>query len=266
MSQIGAMGPAGWGTLRQSVERELFAGAAGYERHLIYDHAAVIEKETVDARNSPTTDLSAGLVLAHDGNGNYREYDPDNTTNLWQREAAAILPYDFRIPDLDGTNTDRHVAVIVAGAVDAASLGGLDQAARAQLSNRFAIFESSGGLSSSFLPFTRTIPKGADYTVVAADQNHEFHATAAANFTLPAIANGLRFRFLNTADSNMTVTSAEGDNMIAFNDAAADSVAFSTVGEKIGGYVEVCASYISGTLKWVVANLSPGAHTITVAT
>lgn len=83
------------------------------------------------------------------------------------------------------------------------------------------------------------ITKTADYTVLAAESGSVFvttGATAAVNFTLPAIADGPFFYiFVNGADQNMTVTFETADTGVAFNDLAADSVAYSTASEKIGG-------------------------------
>ena len=105
--------------------------------------------------------------------------------------------------------------------------------------------------------------KAADYTVTAAETGRVFTttgATGAVNFTLPAKATGLVYTFLNTVDQNMTITSDAVDTIVTFNDVAADSVAFSTVGEKIGA----AAMAICDGTKWIVVNL--GTHTATVAT
>ena len=83
-------------------------------------------------------------------------------------------------------------------------------------------------------------------------------------FTLPALANGYKFGFRVQADQTITVASAAGDDMVAFNDASADSVAFSTGGAKVGGLVVVYTNP-AGT-KWIVEDHSAGANTITVAT
>lgn len=89
----------------------------------------------------------------------------------------------------------------------------------------------------------KMIAKVADYTCTLADSGSVFHttgATAAVNFTLPAISDGpFRFLFINGADQNMTVTAATADTAVSMNDLAADSVAFSTSSEKIGGAIEV---------------------------
>lgn len=106
--------------------------------------------------------------------------------------------------------------------------------------------------------------KTADYTVLAAESGSIFTnygATAAVNFTLPALADGLIYEFYAAADVGLTVTSGTVDKMVALNDAAADSVAFSTTSLILGGSFRV---FSDGTL-WYVQVLSDGA-TVTIAT
>jgi hypothetical protein len=110
--------------------------------------------------------------------------------------------------------------------------------------------------------------KTADYTCTLADSGTVFHttgATAAVNFTLPAInGNPFRFLFINGADQNMTVTANAADTIVTYNDLAADSVAFSTASEKIGGVVEV---WCDGTTLFVLPRAADGRYqTATIAT
>lgn len=108
--------------------------------------------------------------------------------------------------------------------------------------------------------------KTADYTVVAADTGKIFTtlgAAGAVNFTLPTIAHGLAFTFVNLVDQNMTITTnALG---VHKNSITAASVACSTASQKMGSIIKVVAAYQTGTttLKWLVLNL--GGTTTTVA-
>lgn len=117
------------------------------------------------------------------------------------------------------------------------------------------------------LPDVKMEAKTASYTCVAADSGTIFHttgATAAVVFTLPQISTGpFWFRFINGADVDMTITSAVADTEVTFNDLAADSVAFSTSSEKIGGMVDV---YCDGTTLFVIPNLASEGQTVTIAT
>jgi hypothetical protein len=93
------------------------------------------------------------------------------------------------------------------------------------------------------LPTRWTEVKTAAYQVTKEDNGTIFlttGATAAVVFTLPPISDGpFWFLFVNTADVDMTVTAKVADTLITYNDLAADSIAFSTSSEKIGGAVEV---------------------------
>lgn len=106
---------------------------------------------------------------------------------------------------------------------------------------------------------------GADKTVAASDSGTEFIATAAVNITLPALADagaGFRIRARQTANANLTVTAPSG-KMIAFNNAAATSVAASTSNEKIGAGFEV--TILPDFTKYIANSLNAGANTVTVA-
>lgn len=218
-----------------------------------------------DTGNSPTYELRPGLLLGQIlSTGKYTAYSATATDG--SEVASAILIEGLRVQDFEGTDVDRFYAVLVGGPVRASKILNLDLMARQQM--RQFIFDDIGNLPGhSWFPFKRFQTKTADYTVVAADNYTLFQntgASAAVNYTLPAIANGYLFGFVGVADQNTTVTSNEGDNIVAFNDASADSVAFSTSGEKMGGLFVVFSN--PAATKWHVMNLSAGANTVTVAT
>jgi hypothetical protein len=110
----------------------------------------------------------------------------------------------------------------------------------------------------------KVVAKTAAYTVLAADSGTIFTtrgATAAVTFTLPTTATtGLTYFFFNVVDLDMTVASGTADTVVTKNDAAADSVAFSTTSLKIGGALMVVGD---GT-GWLAFALST--NTATVAT
>jgi hypothetical protein len=104
--------------------------------------------------------------------------------------------------------------------------------------------------------------KSTNYTITAADNGLMFLATGAATFTLPTKANGLAFRVVQTADSNLTISGSS--DIIHKGNAAASSVAFSTASEKIGSSALIeCVYAGASTLKWLVTNL--GGTTATVS-
>jgi hypothetical protein len=109
--------------------------------------------------------------------------------------------------------------------------------------------------------------KTADYTCTVNDSGTIFHttgATAAVNFTLPAIGDGpFHFTFIAGADVDLTVTAETADTMVTYNDLAADSIAFSTSSEKIGGAVDV---FCDGVTLFALARVGSIYQTTTIAT
>lgn len=89
-------------------------------------------------------------------------------------------------------------------------------------------------------PLLRVVAKTSSYTVSKADHGTIFTtegAGGAVTFTLPATANlptGWYCDFFNVADQDMIVAAGTADTLVVFNDAAADSIAFSTTSEQIG--------------------------------
>lgn len=109
--------------------------------------------------------------------------------------------------------------------------------------------------TASFTALTRET--GTFFTVVG--------STAAVVATLPVLVSGTSwiYEFFNGTDQNLTVTAGTADTAITFNDLAADSVAFSTSSEKIGGQI---TAFTDGTNLFIVANGSKENQHITVNT
>lgn len=239
--------------------------AWGAEPRMRLIMGVMLDSATVDSGASPTTRLRKGLVLGKiTSSGKYTQYSATATDG--SNVALGVLMTEIRTVDvLSGSATDRFVAALMGGPVQAAKLNGLDQKARSDMFGRFFFDDDFVGNRSNI---ARVIAKTADYTVTATDNNSIFTnrgASGAVNFTLPTIALGLRYRFFVEADQNVTVTSATADTLVCFNDAAADSIAFSTTAEKIGGAIEVYAN--DNASKWLVfVNLGAETQTPTIAT
>ena len=96
--------------------------------------------------------------------------------------------------------------------------------------------------------------KTANYQVVPSDSGKVLTnggASGAVTFTLPALADvwqGWNTKFFVVVDQTLTVTAPSG-KLVAFNNAAATSLAFSTASEKIGGGVEIF--YDAGVAKYL---------------
>jgi len=236
----------------------------GKHEQVLYRSAIVLSTST-DKGNSPATTLRSGLVLAQLSTGKWVPYDGDASDG--SQVAAGILAQDLKMLGLDGSVADRVGVVIVGGPVkggqllynapvaSASTLSGLDQQGRALLSKRF-VFDDD--LVGNLFPWKQGISKAASYTVVAADNGTVFEASAAATFTLPAlldgssnpVCKGMRFKFVNVADTDMVIARAGSDTMICKNNAAAVSVTFSTSSQKIGAIATVYTN-AAGT-KWIV--------------
>jgi len=95
------------------------------------------------------------------------------------------------------------------------------------------------------------VAKTADYTCVESDSGTIFTNEGdanAINFTLPAVTNtGWHAWFYCMEDFDLKVTSADANLMIADDDVAATSIAFSTATEIVGNGVYV----VSDGVKWL---------------
>lgn len=226
---------------------------------------ALIDGSTVDSGNSPTYELRPGLLLGQViSTGKYKNYSPTATDG--SEVASAVLLEAIRMQDFLGNSVDRFYAVLVGGPVQASKILNLDLQARSQM-NKFIFDDIFHMQGNHWFPWKRFQTKTSDYTVVANDNFTLFDnvgAGGAITFTLPSLANGYLFGFRVQADQTVTVASNEGDNMVVFNDASADSVAFSTSGQKMGGMVWVYSNPAAN--KWIVENHSAGTNTVTVAT
>lgn len=110
--------------------------------------------------------------------------------------------------------------------------------------------------------------KTANYTVTVDDFGKILTnrgATGAVTFTLPAVAAsfaGVEVKFLVIADQTVTVAGTTGE-VVAFNDPTANSVAFSTAGEKVGNAI---TAICDGTSWFLEVSLGAETATPTVAT
>lgn len=258
MTRLGGFGLPGMGTLDQTAHRELFWGGDGGKGLILYRNA-VIAGETRDAGNTPTTVLRPGLLLGLvTASGEYEEFDGDASDG--SQNVAGVLETELKATDFDANNADRVCRIAVRGPVRTSQLliqgSAFDGHADEYLARRQMV---AAGFQFDDDPFgykagaPRTVHKITDYTVVADDNGTTFTlGTADGTFTLPSVQPGLEFEFVNTADFELVVASADGDDMIVGNDAAADSVTFTTAGEQIGARVKVRGVYVNGTAKWLV--------------
>lgn len=242
-----------------------------FQGDVVYHPMAVLSSTAVDAGNTPTTVLRPGLILAAlDSDGTLVAYDPDATNGA--QEAVGVLVQEINMVDYTTNSAAARIGngVVIMGKIRVGSLVNLDMQARRQLAAKGFTFDD--GVWTPNATFNRVQPLttaeiAANAATVTAAMSGRLLITAGGTgttvYTLPTIAPGLMFEFLNVVDQTMTIASAEGDNMITDNDASADSISFQTASHKIGGRVRVEAIYVSGTLKWIAQSLTT---TQTIAT
>lgn len=117
------------------------------------------------------------------------------------------------------------------------------------------------------VPARQVVAKTAAYTITRDDHGKIFTnrgAAGAVTFTLPAVSgnDGMEVLVMAVANQAITVAGTAGE-LVAFNDAAANSIAFSTAGEIIGSGVRcVC----DGTSWLIMPILGSETATPTIAT
>ena len=216
-----------------TVENEFLFGPNG----LWVPSGVVIDSTATDSGNTPTTTLRKGLVIGLiTASGNYKAYNSQNTDG--SQIPVGILYQATNVYDPDqGITRNKSALMIYAGHVKTGNLYGFDENARRILSPRF-VWDDYREVRGGFGP---TVPQTTNYTVLPTDNDKAFTTTGAAapvTFTLPTPVAGLRFRFLNVVNQNMTITAPTG-TLIGPNNATRTSVAFTTGGQLIGSAVEI---------------------------
>lgn len=234
---------------------------------IAFDPNAIIHSGATDSGSTPMTTLRCGLVVAkRDSDGKYIPYNPLGSAGA-QQACGILVRETVMLNPTTGVVEDQFhgQAVMTSGRIKASALLGLDQQARNQLAQRFHFDDDNAG---GHAPFRRVVDNAAGVTVTAS-QSGQMLTTAGASgavvFTLPALAAGLRFMFLNVVDQNMTITSADANKLVGVNSVTSTSIAASTANQKIGAVIEVIATPIAGVLKWVAFNRSPGVVTMTLS-
>ena len=119
--------------------------------------------------------------------------------------------------------------------------------------------------ASCIRPKYEIVNKTADFTITTAEFGKIMTNRGdgdAIVWTLPAASgnSGEVCYFFSCSDNNMTVTGTD-EEILCFNDLTADSIAFSTSSEKIGGGImAIC----DGT-SWICVPLAPETQTVTIA-
>ena len=226
-----------------------------------------LDDENTDSGNTGVTGtVRGGMVLAKQtSSGNHYIYDPD--ANDGRQFATGILEKHQNLL-VDNTKTNRFTQQLSTCfylrneiITDAGTKGSPDLQAEAQLQHQGFFPDGSGANGPSFLLHPMGVERisATTKTLVAADNGKHFLSLAAGNYTLPAnnAANvGFTVMISQITDANLVITSAAGDDIIGLNNAAADTITFSTANEKIGTRVMVQLIYTAAsTRRWIVHNL-----------
>lgn len=267
MSVYGGFGVPGQDTAVFDSPNEIVS--QGFDADQFVLDSAVISASTVDAGASPTFAIRPGLILGLVAStGKYLQWD--STATDGSQYARAILWKELRMQDFNGNTVDRVFTVIVGRGIMRASklwvkgtalTSAADQyLARRQLANAMFVMDDD---PFSYLAGTmkRTVSKSTDYTVLPSDNGTKFRATGAATFTLPTLASGLVYEFINTADNTITITAADATSVIWDGSAGVTSLAFSTGSHKIGGHLRYSAN--EAATKWEVEQLGPSGCAVT---
>ena len=112
----------------------------------------------------------------------------------------------------------------------------------------------------------RTDTQTANYTVTALESGTHFNnrgASALVVFTLPALAAGLYYLFTNSVlAQDLRVSTPNAGEMVAFNDIAANEIAYNTANERAGGGFYA----VSDGTDWIVMQLINTLQSATLAT
>lgn len=262
MSLISSMygNPPGMGVVQETYEA---AFTWGPPYRLIFTNGW-IDANAIDPGNTPTYKLRPGLVMGQiTATGRWTNYSATATDG--SNVARGVLVTGLRMQDVfSGLNTQKFYAILIAGGVQTAKLLGLDQMAQSQMAPWFQFDQNLTGLND--FEFLNFVSKTANYQLLGSDNLTEFNnngALGAVTFTLPPILPGYKFGFRVYADQNFLITSSEGGNIIALNNAVANTLAFQTASQRIGGGLKVYSNAL-GT-KWEIINTSAGTNTITVS-
>jgi hypothetical protein len=246
----------GMTTSRESYENEF---RWGMHQQGVYANG-LIDGNSLDLGNTPTTELRAGLILGSVlATGKYKTYNPTGTDGT--EVASAVLLETLTMVNFAGVGTDRFYAVLVGGPVQAAKLVNLDRHARQQM-DKFSFDDSSefGSIvGSHWYPWKRFVNKTANYTILSTDNFTMFDnagAGAQVVLTLPTLANGYFFGLHAEAAQTFKFTSAEGGNVVGTT-ATQSSVSVAA----IGGVIYIYSN--PGATKWIVEQ--HGTQTITAA-
>lgn len=266
MTAFGGFAKPGQGAAVFDTPREIVS--QGFDSSQFVFDSGIIVGTARDAGNSVTTVLRPGLLLGKvTSTGKYIQWDATATDG--SQYFAGILWKELRATDFDANNTDRDFTILVGrGVLQASKLlvkgVALTSATDEYLARRmlraadFVLDDDPLGYKAgnTNLSFRHELQTGTSHSPSASADNGKtfyYSSASAVAVTLPTLVPGLEFTFVRTADEELVVASAAGDDMVVGNDLSADSVTFTTGSQQIGAIIRVTSVYIdASTLKWIV--------------
>jgi len=241
-------------TITTSPEKVITFGPPSWQLDI---NNGAIDSTAVDAGNTPTTELRAGLILGKKtADGNYYQWDATAVDGT--EKARAILLRGLSMLSATGVVEDKSWYMLLAGGVKAADLlikgsalvGHADEfAARRQLGAAGFVFDDDPN-PNAVVDLNIT---AATLTPTTAQKNYRFFLSNAASttVTLPAAQAGLVYEFVRIGDEEMVISGVAGE-LIVGNDVAANSLTYTTAGQHIGAYVRAEGVRYGSTVKWLL--------------
>lgn len=248
-----------------------------------YFTAAQVSSTAVDAGNSPTSTLRAGLLMGIENTNNrWKEWNPTGTDG--SEVIRGVLCWSVSTLNINSTAEHKYIGwvatwgnfqsrrLIIPGGANPSIIGDQwEYLIRRQMRQMFKLDDQY--LSPALQPGDVKRIVTGDLNVTYAMNGYQFITTGAAgavNFTLPANPyQGLIYEFIGGANQNITVTAATGDTITTVNDLQADSVAASTASQLIGSRIRLeglnSGNGTAANGRWLATNMSVGT-TMTVAT
>lgn len=223
------------------------------------------ESAIVDASASPTTAIRAGLIVGG--------LTPASQMTQWVSTASdgtqilrGVVPHGFSTLDENAVAEDQFLPMIIRAPLMASNLliqgaafvGHADEfLARHNLQGMGCILDDDPqGYLAGASWRQRIILGAAPITLTEADNYTSFRVhSAVSNFVLPTVKAGLKFRFIQSEDNEIQISSAITTNFLHGGDVTQSGVTFTQAGEQIGAHIEVECMFLDvagvNTLTWV---------------
>lgn len=242
-----------------SEEKQVFFHGPNGEAQQVVVQGAQINSAVVDAGNTPTTTLRAGNVMAKKTSDG-QQYLYSANANDGTQFVSGVLGKCTNMLEA-GVAVNKWGLLLQKALIHVADLLGYDLAALGVLQRMGCVLDkdTAGSVGAQFLYQARGVQfHAADYTVTTADNGKCLRATAAVNYTLPALSAamvGFAVQVQQVTNTNLVVTAAA--DTIAYDDTAggkATTLTWGTANQKMGAGAILRATYLdtAGTLGWVV--------------